>query len=133
MAAIEELALPVEPLGCWQEAAPSPAPGQPDAAERWQQLIDERLLEWGRDPSGLADDEFTPPSVEIVGVAHRWAKECQSSGFPAPTRIVPDGGGGIAFELQDALSYHAILIHADGKVEAVGIEEGKMRYRKRLA
>ena len=38
-----------------------------EARERWQELIDYRLIEWFRDPSRLEDDEIPPPSSETIG------------------------------------------------------------------
>lgn len=98
----------------------------------WQSIIDHQLVEWGRDPSALADDGVTPPSQEIIGLACELAKACELAGYLPPTRVVPDGGGGIAFEQQDARSYVAFLIHADGKVEFVHFKDGSLRVRRRL-
>ena len=40
-----------------------------EAFQRWKALIDDQLIEWGRDPSQLEDEETQPPSKEIIGLA----------------------------------------------------------------
>ncbi len=51
----------------------------PQNREKWQELIDYRLIEWGRDPDAFKDEGVEPPTAETVGLAsqlglvERWA------------------------------------------------------------
>lgn len=100
--------------------------------ERWERFIYEQLVEWGRDPSALAEEDIKPPTVDMIGFACKLAKACMNAGLPAPTRIVPDGSGGIVFERHDGLTYEAVMIYVDYKVELVLFHNGVLQSRKRL-
>lgn len=83
----------------------------------WQETIDNKLIEWGRNPGQLEDEDITPPSAEIVGLASRFSMKMRDLGFESPNRVVPNGEGGIVFErCHDTLS-ETIEIFEDGSFE----------------
>ena len=88
-----------------------------EARERWQELIDYRLIEWFRDPSRLEDDEIPPPSSATIRLAIELADRCRRKGFAAPTRVVPDAHAGIVFERDAGDVFESIRISADGTTE----------------
>jgi hypothetical protein len=103
--------------------------------EAWGGLIDSTLIEWGRDPTLLEDDGFTPPSAETLRRACEIASVLRSLRFPAPTRIVPTGDGGISFQAEDGDAFISIEIAADGTVEYFRFSGAKLveRYEVLIA
>lgn len=101
------------------------------ARERWQALIDYQLIEWGRDPSQLENEEIQPPSKSTIQLAIRLADMLSKPGFPAPTRIVPDAHGGIVFERQGRNVFESIRLSADGTAEYCVFENSRLVERQR--
>lgn len=103
-----------------------------EALPRWQALIDDQLLEWGRDPAQLEDDETQSPSKEIIALAIFLARSLSLQNYPAPTRIVADAHGGIVFELQDKRLLESIRLSADGSAEYCAFVDARLLDRKPL-
>lgn len=103
-----------------------------EALPRWQALIEDQLLEWGRDPSQLEDDETQSPSKEIIAWAISLASLLSRENYAAPTRIVPDAHGGIVFELQDKGLLESIRLSADGSAEYCAFVDARLVDRKPL-
>lgn len=98
----------------------------------WQDIIDHRLVEWGRDPGELADDGLTPPTREIIRIACEVAQQLGSKGAAAPTRVAPTGMGGIVFERRTGAWFQSLEIRSDGAVELVIYEGSRLYERHRL-
>lgn len=90
-----------------------------DNKERWQRVIDERLIEWGRYPHLLEDDDLISPTHLALQSAARLAIAMRDKGLPPPTRVVPDRDGGIAFEKCDGERTTTIMISSVGSMEAL--------------
>lgn len=88
-----------------------------ERCEAWQRLIDQKLLEWLRDPSQIEDDGIDAPSSTIVRLSLDLAERFREGGFPAPDRIVPDPNGGIVFERREGDVSEVLHIWDDGSVE----------------
>jgi hypothetical protein len=100
--------------------------------DRWQEFIDRRLIEWGRDSSSLEDEDIVPPSAEVIRLACQLAKFLRDKGSPAPLRVVPDGDGGIVFERHDGPYYEIIEINADGSIDWASLRNARLLDRQRL-
>jgi hypothetical protein len=98
----------------------------------WDEVIDYRLIEWGRDPSQLDDENFQAPSLEIISLACRVAREMRAAGLPAPLRVVPNGDGGITFEHKAGRVFETIEIDEDGSIELVTFADSKLVFRQRF-
>ena len=85
----------------------------------WDDIIDRTLVEWGRDPTALEEDELIPPTLESVQLATRVARVFRDVGAPPPTRVVPDGDGGIVLERWSGNQTESFEISAYGRVECV--------------
>ena len=85
----------------------------------WQVMIDERLVEWGRNPNQFDEEDFVAPDAEVLERACRIAMCWRDDGWPAPLRVVPDGEGGIAFERRSGSVFEALTINSDGTTELV--------------
>ena len=96
----------------------------------WQELIEERLIEWGRNSSEVEDDEMPMPSRTTVGVAIQVARKLRDQGDPPPTRIAPDAHGGIVFEHQAGPMFESVRISADNSVEHCLFKDCRMLNRE---
>ena len=85
--------------------------------EAWQRLIDEKLLQWLRDPDQIEDDSIDAPTATIVRLSLDLAEKSREVGFPAPDRIVPDPNGGVVFERREGDVSEAFHVWDDGSVE----------------
>ena len=94
--------------------------------EGWQKLIDHRLIEWGRDPSQLEDDDIEAPSGEIISIACQLAYDMRNNDLPFPTRIVPNGEGGIVFERIDGLVFETMEIDDSGSIESTTFIDSRL-------
>jgi len=103
-----------------------------EARPRWQALIDDQLLEWGRDPSQLDDDGTQSPSRELIARAIDLASLLSRENYAAPTRIVPDAHGGIVFELQGNRLFESIRLSSDGSAEYCAFVDTHLVNRKPL-
>lgn len=75
-----------------------------EAAQRattWEAAVFAELSRLEAGAAEAADDEFDPPSPASFRAARAYAAACRNVGDVAPTRVVPDGSGGIAFETLD--------------------------------
>lgn len=112
---------------------------QPDLTEKensernrqaWDDLISYRLVEWGRNPSALADEDFEPPAIEVINLACRLASEMMNVGWLPPTMVAPDGEGGVSFELIVGKFSQSLNISADGTVELLTFDDCRLITRE---
>lgn len=100
--------------------------------EKWDNILDHVLVEWGRDPSSLGDEDFFPPSTQVVGLACELAQYFRDSESPAPSRVVPDGDGGIAFEWDSGELSLALEIDDELNVEGLTFQNHRLVDRVRI-
>jgi hypothetical protein len=94
--------------------------------EAWEELVDRTLLEWGKDPSVLEDDGVVPPSMGTITRAYEIATFLRIRGFPAPTRIVPTGDGGVAFQFEADRDFDSLEVAEDGNIECLRFSGSKL-------
>ena len=99
--------------------APVTRDGNRDHAGRakWQTLIDQKLMEWLRDPSQLEDDGVDAPDGAIIRLSIDLAEQYRDDGRPAFDSIVPDPNGGIVFERRENDITEVIHVWGDGTIE----------------
>ena len=108
---------------------PLPIPS-PATATGWDTAVFSKLAEWERTPLE-ADAEFDPPTPESIRVARAQAVMLRDAGEPPPTRVGPDGSGGVAFEALDGrVLVVRIEISDVGRVDryTVGIDGRTMQH-----
>ncbi len=88
-----------------------------ESREKWQELIDRKLIEWGRDPSQFDDEGVEPPSREIIRLAIALAEQFRDDGLTPPDSVVPDANGGIVFERRENDVSEVFHVWDDGTVE----------------
>ncbi|MCD4825082.1 MAG: hypothetical protein K8S55_10770 [Phycisphaerae bacterium] len=100
--------------------------------DAWDRFIDDTLVEWGRNISILEDENFEPPSAEIINLACTVALDLRDAGGTPPTRIVPDGDGGISFERVDGTSFVSLDIYSDQSIEFLEFDDCRLVSREIL-
>ena len=83
----------------------------------WAGLIDDPLLRWMTGPFGVDEEGFEPPGKEVVRLACRIAHRYGAEGRTPPDRVVPDGDGGLAFELEYSGTSLSLNVYDDLTVE----------------
>ena len=98
----------------------------------WDSIVNNQLIEWGRNPHVLEHDDVSPPSGQTISLACQVAVTMRDDGEPAPTRVVPNGNGGIVFERNVGPAFLTIEIDEDGSVEYAAFVNSKLVSRQRL-
>ncbi|HZZ41781.1 MAG TPA: hypothetical protein VFE58_02490 [Tepidisphaeraceae bacterium] len=110
---------------------------RPHHYAKWQSVIDQTLVEWGRNPLALEDDGVLPPSRKAIVYANKLALTFRDKGIPGPDRVVPIGDGGIAFELNTIKSngesiFQSLEIDPDGVTTLTMFKNGTFMSRSRI-
>ena len=99
----------------------------------WNDIIDHYLIEWGRNPQALEDEDFDPPTPEVIARACDAAKQFGDEGMAAPLRVLPDGEGGLTFERSDGSFFESISIRPNCPAELLTFENCELAGRLELA
>lgn len=83
---------------------------------RWDEVIDEKLIEWGRRSSEFELDGFVGPSNAAIRGAYEVIKYMRKSRWPLPTGVIADGEGGIVFESRHDPTYERIEVDERGNI-----------------
>lgn len=132
MTKIEDSPALVERLASLVEGTSVAEPERARVRAGWQQIIDGDLAEWSKNPEQFEDDGYKAPSLETIALAARIASACRDAGWPAPSRVVPDGEGGIAFNRHDGSLFEITEIRANGEVEQLVFRDSKLIQRRRI-
>jgi hypothetical protein len=89
------------------------------AQRAWDNCVNSKLIEWGRDPAQLEEEELIPPTRDAIASAVRIAIYFRDQGIVAPDRVVPDGDGGIVLERWSGPFSESFEISSDGRIEYV--------------
>lgn len=123
----------------WQESAHGRHEPEPRATQKtagvdddWGRIIDNKLIEWGRDPSRLDEEGTVAPTKQTIQFAIALASWLRNQGFPAPTRVVPDAHGGIVFEVQEQNLEETLRLSADLGLEYCAFDNGRLVHRQEL-
>lgn len=101
-------------------------------AEGWRDVINEPLIDWGKDPSQLEDEGIEAPSRALITFVSEYAMCLRRFGWPPPLRVVPSGDGGIVFELKSGPYFQSLEFDKDGTVELVTFKDSKFVTRIEL-
>lgn len=103
-----------------------------ESREKWQNLIDQKLIEWGRDPSQFDDEGVEPPSREIIRLAIELAEHFRDDGLTPPDSVVPDANGGIVFERRESDVSEVVHVWDDGTVDYQRFQGTRLVERRTL-
>jgi hypothetical protein len=92
----------------------------------WQRLIDQKLMDWLRDPSQLEDEGVVPPSGTTIRLSMDLAEAYRDEGRPAPDSVVCDPNGGIVFERRQGDMSEVLHVWDDGCVEYICFEGARV-------
>lgn len=104
-------------------------------AERWTDVIDRKLIEWGKwrasedTQNEFRQEDFVGPTGEAIAKAYKFVKYMRGQGWPLPTGIIPDGEGGIAFENKQDTVYQRIEIDDCGIVHLATFRDCRLLER----
>lgn len=99
--------------------------GQEEKWAKWQNWIDDVLIEWGKDPSQFDDDENDPPTKPTISRAITLAKLLQESGLDAPDRVTADPNGIIAFEMIGTNSIASLRVRPEGTIQVLVFRDNR--------
>lgn len=94
--------------------------------QRWQEIIDRRLIEWGCDPTQLEEDGLETPSKRTIAFAIVTAQVMRDGNLVAPSCVVPDAQGGIVFERRQDSVFESVRISIDGIIDVSQFENGEL-------
>lgn len=97
------------------------------STDGWNDCVDQ-FIKWGNEP-GDAEDEFVPPSRKVLSIAAKFAIKYRNLGYAQPERVVPDGDGGVVFEIHNGKLHEFIHVWDDGSVEYYCLLGTKLRRR----
>jgi hypothetical protein len=100
-------------------------------ATAWNQLTDS-LVGWGLRYAEDDDDELEWPSRSLLASAYSLARRMRDQDVPAPSNIVPNGEGGVAFEWRAGRLFTEIEVAKDGSSEFLAFDHGKLVLRHPL-
>jgi hypothetical protein len=101
--------------------------------DEWDAVIDRKLIEWGRDPAALEDDDLVPPSREAIGAAINLVRQLRDQGLPAPMRVIPNGDGGIVFKRWKGSLLERLEVYDDGSIAYATFDGGRLIFRRMIA
>ena len=96
----------------------------------WQEVIDKKLIEWGRDPSQLDDEMVIAPTRDVIRVAVELALALRDHDCPPPGRVIPDGDGGILFERTDGVHTETLEVLDDSSIEYAAFQGSRLMARR---
>lgn len=109
-----------------QAASGAQESARADYRTAWGQVYNGKLIEWGLHPEALLDEEFEPPSSEVIALAANLVRTLRDAGCPAPTRVVPDGEGGVSFERDDGRVFEEIDVLEDRTIDMLVFLDGRL-------
>lgn len=86
---------------------------------RWQAIIDDKLVEWGRDLAALSESDLIPPTPLAIQAAIAVAMQFRDADEPPPARVAPDGDGGVVLERWTGSCAESIEVNRVGRIELV--------------
>lgn len=87
-----------------------------NSSDTWAPSVDQ-LVARAQDPALLVDDDLIAPSTATISAQRRSVGPCAIKGTPAPTRIMPTGDGGIAFQYDGHPDFISLEVKPEGPVE----------------
>ncbi|HEY4760380.1 MAG TPA: hypothetical protein VIH42_07365 [Thermoguttaceae bacterium] len=95
----------------------------------WLEIIDRKLIDWGRSPGLIDEDGIVSPSIKSVAEAIELVHTMTNNGCPAPMRVVCNADGGIVFEKQEGQFFETIEVYEDGSKEYCLFANSRLQHR----
>ncbi len=91
----------------------------------WDRIINCQLIDWATRPEEF-DDEIDPPSDDSISTGCEVVRYLRNNKMPAPSRVVPTGDGGIAFEIVEGNNSTTIEIDEYGEIEIMEFHHSRL-------
>jgi hypothetical protein len=89
-----------------------------EGIERWNRMLDEYLIQWGRRGGSLDEDGVCSPSGNTISDAYRLGCAFREQHLAPPTHIVAGADGEIIFEFKiDEETFATCEVREDGSRE----------------
>jgi len=85
--------------------------------QRTWNAIGDLLRKWMRDPRAAIDDDYQAPTPLAIQRGLAWVGIWRDASSPTPTRMSPDGEGGVSFEWRRGQDFVEFLIEGSGLAE----------------
>ena len=112
-----------------EQTLASPSRQRRDDEELWNGIVN-RLIDWGTERANLAAEGICPPTAQSIGRACECVRALRDDGKHVPQAVVPNGEGGIVFEMEEGTVYSTLEIQADGSVEAIDYMDRRIIHRE---
>lgn len=99
----------------------------------WQNVIFDKLIQWGQNPTSLDDGLIIPPTRPAVDVASQLALFLRDKEAPPPQRVAPDGDGGIVFDRWSGTTSVSFEISSAGTIEFVELRNHRVVSRSPIS
>jgi hypothetical protein len=100
-----------------------------EQAARWTAIIDQKLIEWGRNSNNFQAEGLIGPSNNAIQKALSLLRYMRNSGWHLPSGVIPDGEGGIVFENRRGATYQRVEIDANGAMWLATFENCTLKSR----
>ncbi|HET6883904.1 MAG TPA: hypothetical protein VFI31_27365 [Pirellulales bacterium] len=97
----------------------------------WQR-IEALLSKWSQKQPLRDEDGVEWPSPALVEVALNLARSLEGQALHPPSRVVPNGEGGVVFEFQREHQLQTMEVDADGSIELCRFEDSQLVDRSRI-
>lgn len=99
-----------------------------DHREVWVTLINQTLIEWGRNLSEFVADGLAPIGKPALQLACRFSVGSKKDGDKPPSRILPTVDGGVVFvwDFPAEKGEIELQFNVDGSAELTGFKQGKV-------
>jgi hypothetical protein len=98
------------------------------------QVIEGPLVQWERgDVEGPQEEGFEAPTPTSVIAGKRLANQMYRENSLPPTRVIPDGSGGISFELKIGSNLTMFRILSDGTIRYVRLKGGVVEANRTIS
>lgn len=103
--------------------------GQVPISVAWSSVF-RTLNEWFADPERLREEELEPPSRSVLEIARLVAAELDRAHMPPPTQVVPDGDGGLSFEMRIDAHFESLSVRRNSVLEHDVFIGGKLIFHR---
>lgn len=84
------------------------------------------LQRWIGEVGTWDEDGLVPPSKQTIQFAMKLIGRLRGMEFECPTRVVPDGEGGLVFERRNSTSFKAIRVRSDDIIEFYNFQDSQL-------
>lgn len=104
----------------------------PISLTRGWSTVARKVASWLLDPPSVDDEDLIAPTRLAIESAEIMFSFAEESNWALPSRVVPDGDGGIVLERHEGDVFWSVAIDDGGEVEIMLLDRGKVVGRKSI-